>query len=479
MVAVVAVLALVVVAPAPAAGAHPPVPLCGGCTGGFEDAAADHGANATVQRSELALDFHANGTATGEATVRVDERAANRFQENASLLDAVARDAFVTPERSERSHWASDAVIQGVENVRASIDARTVTVRFALPDVARDGYGGVVYTDLFLRNSTVGGIDVEVDRATITGPEGSVLVRSPHGWGEDEIVLEPGSNAQYTSYGGYVAWSQSGGVGGDLGGELAAFASIWTAEASTELPAAAATAWVASVLAGALAGLLVLSGPTVGRVLGSLAADARWLAVGYALATVGCLAATVLGLLWLGEDWLALAFLGVAPGTTVAAGATAVLAVADGPPGRSAVTSRVPTVAFYALPVLGVLAVAAAVAAPGLASLAVASASVPLVGVLGLASARGVAPAAGVAATFALAPLAFAFPLLSPSMIGTPSPIAWVVVVAALGAPLFALGRRAGTTPREPPRGVAADTDEDVDAGLEDDRDADDSATAN
>jgi hypothetical protein len=439
VVAVVAVLALVVVAPAPAAGAHPPVPLCGGCTGGFEDAAADHGANATVQRSELALEFHANGTATGEATLRVDERAADRFHENASLLDAVARDAFVTPERSERSHWASDAVVQGVENVRASVDGRTVTVRFALSDVARDGYGGVVYTDLFVRNGTVGGIDLQVNEATVRGPDDHIVVRAPDGWGGDAMRFVATGGSRFLGYGGYVAWAPDAGTTS----YVSAAASIWTAEATTDVPRVLSASWIAGVLAGALAGLFAL---VAHRFDDAARSSPGRLAVGYVAAAVAALAVTYVALAWFGLGGLGMTVLAVVPGVVVAALVAGILAVVRGRVQRP--LARLPTPVLYALPVLAVGSFALAVAAPGTAALWAASTSVLVLGALGVATTRGNAPTVAVAMAFALAPVCLAFPTLSPSNVAPPLGLAWVLVVALVGVPLFALGRRRGRIER-------------------------------
>ncbi len=434
MVAALAVLALVV-APTLAVGAHPPVPLCGGCTGGFEDAAAAHDANATVQHSELDLRFHENGTATGEARLRVDERAADRFRENASLLDAIAHDAFVTPERSEGSHWASDAVVRDVERVRASVYARTVTVRFVHPDAARGGYGDVVYTDMFLRNGTVGGIELQVDRATVRGPDGYRIVRAPDGWGGDAINFEATDESWFLGYGGYVAWAPDAGAAS----YVSAAASIWTAEATTEVPNVLSTSWLAAVLAGALAGVLSL--------LSWRFDDADWaspgrLAVGYAATAVALLGGTYAALAWAGLGGLGMTLLAAVPGVVVAAVAAAALAVVDSNSGSP--LARLPTAALYALPVLAVGSFATAVAAPGTGVLWATAAGVVLVGTLGVATTRGTLPTIAVALALALAPVCLAFPSLSPANFAPPFGMGWVVLVTVLGVPLFALGRRTG-----------------------------------
>jgi hypothetical protein len=429
VVVVVAVLALLAM-PAPATGAHPPVPLCGGCTGGFEDAAADHDVNATVQSSDLDLHVHRNGTATGEARLRVDERAAARFRENATLLDAVARDAFVTPADSDRSRWADAAVIRDVERVRATVDDRTVTVRFAVVDVARRGYGDVVYTDLFRRNGTVGGIDLRVDSASVRGPEGHVIVRAPDGWGGDAIRFEATDGSQFVGYGGYVAWAPDGGAAS----YVRAAASIWTEEASTEGPRVLSVAWLAAVFSGALAGALALVSHRFD--------DADWaqpgrLAVGYGASAVALLAGTYAALAWASLGGLGMTLLAV-----VAAAATGALAVLDARGGPS--LARVPTLALDALAVLAVVAFAAAVATPRAAALWAAATSVPLVGALGVATTRGTRPTVAVALALALAPVCLAFPSLSPSNFAPPLGTLWVLVVALAGVPLFAYGRRTG-----------------------------------
>ena len=439
VVASVAALVGLAVAPAPSAGAHPPVPLCGGCTGGFEDAAADHGANATVQRSELALQFHANGTATGEATLRVNERAADRFRENGTLLSAVARDAFASPERSERSRWAGEAVVRDATSIDAVVEDRTVTVSFALPDVASEGYGGVVYTDLFRRNGTVGGIELQVDEATVRGPDGHGIVRAPAGWGGDAIRFVGTDGSTFLGYGGYVAWGPDAGVAGDV----SAAASIWTEEATTEVPNVLSTSWVAGVIAGALAGLFAL--------VANRFDDAEWsspgrLAVGYVAAAVASLAVTYVALAWFGLGGVGMTVLAVVPGVVVAALVAGALAVAGGPDQRA--LARTPTALLYCLPVLAVGSVALAVAAPGAAALWAASTSVLVVGALGVATTRGPRPTVAVAFAFAVAPICVAFPALSPSNFAAPLGFAWVLAVALVGTPLFALGRRRGRIER-------------------------------
>lgn len=439
VVVAVAVLLGLAFAPASSTGAHPPVPLCGGCTGGFEGAADAHGVDVTVSHSELVLQVHANGTATGVASVRVNERAADRFHENATLLSAVARDAFVSPERSERSRWAGEAVVRDATSVDAAIDGRTVVVSFALPDVASEGYGGVVYTDLFRRNGTVGGIDLHVDRATVTGPDDGVLVRAPDDWGGDPIVLESSGDSRFVGYGGYVAWAPDGGVVA----RLATATSIWAAEAGTEFPRVAAISWVAAVLAAGLGGLLALAPVRIGE---GFRASPLQLAVGYGLGTVASVAAAAASFAWLGSGWLGFTFLALAPGAVVAASAAALLAVVDAPPGRT--LSRVPTGALYALPVLGALSLAVAVAAPGTGALWAASASVVLVGALGVATARGTPATVAVVLALAVTPICLAFPALSPSTVGSPSVLAWTVLVVLAGVPLFAIGRRTAREPR-------------------------------
>ena len=426
-------LAAAAVVPHATAGAHPPVPLCGGCTGGFEDAAAAHDTTVRVEYSEVELDVHENATVTGEATLRVNERAAERFRENDSLLDAVAVDAFVSPSASERSRWAGDAVVRDVEDVDASITDRRVTVSFVVPDGAREGVGGVVYTELLRQNATVGGIELQVDRATVTGPADAVLVRAPGDWGGDGIVFQRTDESRFLGYGGYLAWASDGGPVG----QAAATASIWLTEARTEYPRVLGVSGIPAVLAGAIAGVLALAGDGVA---GRLWTTPSRIAVGYGAATVGLLAGTFLALAWLEAGWLGTTALAVAPGVVVAGGVAAVLAVVDDDPGDA--LGRVPTSALYGLPVFGVVAAVVAVAAPGTVALVTASASVGLVGALGVATTRGPLATAAVVVAIALAPVCLVFPALSPSNFPSPRPSAWIVLVVVAGLPLFALGRR-------------------------------------
>lgn len=416
----------------PPAGAHPPPePFCGACTEGFEDAADHHGTFASVSESELDLRVHENATVTGVARMRVNVLAADRFRENESLLDAVARDAFAG---AERDGYAGHSPVRNVQNIEASLDGRTVRVAFEMPDAATAGVGDVVYTDL-LRGDGTGGIRFAVDAVRFDGPDGTTVSRVPGGGSTDgSTAFWRASEDEYLADEGYVAWSDGG-----VGGVVATTTSIWFDEAATTYPRVTVASALAVGLAAALCGLLVLVGPRLESVL---AQPLNWLVVAYAaMAPVAFVTAIVLFVLRI-SDILALATLALAPGAVAVTVSLGVLALRTTHSRRA--LGRLPTGAMVALPLVLGLALVAGVASPLTVAILTAAGALPIVGVLGVASVRGRRPTIATSVAFALIPVCVTFASDAATPFGEPAVVAWVLLVVLAGVPLFALGRRSG-----------------------------------
>ncbi|MFB6121998.1 MAG: hypothetical protein ABEJ78_00875 [Haloferacaceae archaeon] len=158
-------LLVVLLATSAVATASPrPTPVCGPCDRPFVSAARSHGVDVEVERSTAHVRVHENGSASWTVENRVDADAARRFRDDPALLDDVATDSLAARE---------------AEAVRASVDGRTVTMRYRTPDFARDAPGNVLLVTAFrdddgLRVYT----GLGADRLTLVAPEGRVVDRA-------------------------------------------------------------------------------------------------------------------------------------------------------------------------------------------------------------------------------------------------------------------------------------------------------------
>lgn len=441
---VAATVAGLVLAPvSPAAGHPPPRPLCEPCNEGFELAADDHGAYVVVQHSAVTFQAHANETLTGVAHVEVDSIAATDFRENGSLLDEIATTAFEQPdEDGGRDHDP----LQGASVNDVHLDGDTVVVRFVVPDAAHRGLGDVVYTDL-LRSGGQGGLSLHSNVTRLVGPDGTTVTRVPGGGSISATVASwHESENHHLADEGYVAWSDGG-----VRGVLATETTIWLDEAAVEYPSLLESGGPGVVVASGVVAVLVgarrrFETPSVRSV--------RALAGTYAVVAVASLVlAVVVG--FQGAFWLSVAFLAVVPATVVPAVLATAVAVgsrvsgdtSDGAVGFDAVDDLigvVPTGALSGLPVLAVLGLVLVVATPVNVALWGVGSGVLLVGALGLATTRGRGPTVAVAGTFAIAPACIAPSLTAPASVNAYAVVAWVLLVALAGIPLFAVARTRG-----------------------------------
>lgn len=159
-----------------------PDPVCGACGSSFEHAAEERGLAVNVPHSTATVRVHENGSATWIVTNRVNQSAADRFAEDAGLLDAVARGAAT-------EGWGLPHVYDGGE-VRfqsVAIDDRTIRIRFRDPD-AGERRLGVLVVDYLHSEGIRGGWILNADRFTIVGPDGTVVVNDPRATIDDEYA---------------------------------------------------------------------------------------------------------------------------------------------------------------------------------------------------------------------------------------------------------------------------------------------------
>jgi hypothetical protein len=184
----------------PTVASPQPDPVCGACGSSFEHAAAERGLAANVTHSTATVRVHGNGSATWIVTDRVNRSAADRLTEDTDLLEGIARDAAT-------DGWGLPHVYEEGE-IRfrsASIDGRTVEIRFRDPD-AGERRLGLLVVDYFHSEGIRGGWIRNADRFTVAGPDGTVVVNDPRATIDDEYA-SPGEVPEID--GGNATWHGS------------------------------------------------------------------------------------------------------------------------------------------------------------------------------------------------------------------------------------------------------------------------------
>lgn len=175
VVAIVAILVLVPVLTASAVGptvaAPPPEELCGVCGPALEGEASEVGVALTVEHSSATIDVVEGGTGHWHARVRLDDAAATRVAQNATLREHVVRETY--------AHGRT--VVDEPRDLQTSVENDTLVVDFDLPNVAHESVGGAVLVDLLDYRTRRAGIRVVADELRIRGPEGTAVTRSPPG----------------------------------------------------------------------------------------------------------------------------------------------------------------------------------------------------------------------------------------------------------------------------------------------------------
>ncbi|SFR93602.1 hypothetical protein SAMN05216559_1331 [Halomicrobium zhouii] len=421
LLAVAALLALPLVAPATSA-APPPEDVCGVCGHEFEQTAADLGANVTVVESELDVRVAEAGSSRWTARVWVDERGAEHFAANRTLLEQTV----------ERTYESGYTVVDNPRNLSVTLDERLVVVTFTVDDAAQRYPGGVVVFDAVASDSADGNPRLVADEVTVRGPPSTVVTHAPSGassegnrsvWTAGETVLVRDSVVAFAPDGGVASQTATAAVIRWHGLEAAA-------------PGLLEFALVPAGLLALVATGLLLAGRHLQAALGDPNRVTRALAVGaglYAVVAVGggvvdadfAFVLAVVGVLLVPQVFLTAAVLlaagrtnGVSPpigersaGVTVAAW-TLVLVL--GAPFSNVLALLASPLVFLPFGVLAGADHPGRLAFPAVVVLGTAAAALPFVDQVGLL-------------------------LVSPEMLA-----GHAIVTAALGVPLFTLGRRFG-----------------------------------
>lgn len=137
---------------APSLASSPPEPICTRCGDSFEETAAHHDVDLTVERSVATVRVHPNGNATWTVENRVDEAGAERLRGNPALLDELTG-----------------------RNVEADVaaDRPVVTLRYERSGFARRTLGGaLVVTEFHPDWSRANYESLGADRLVVTAPDG-------------------------------------------------------------------------------------------------------------------------------------------------------------------------------------------------------------------------------------------------------------------------------------------------------------------
>jgi len=162
-----------------------PENVCGACSDAFEDVASEQGVPVNVTHSTATVSLHENGSATWVVTNRVNGSAADRFAESPAVLHRVARAA------ATEGYGLPDGRKVSSDSVAASVDGRTITLRFRERDASERRLGLAVARTLH-RDGVMGGWLLNADRFTVVGPPGTVLVNEPNdGLDGDEPAAVP------------------------------------------------------------------------------------------------------------------------------------------------------------------------------------------------------------------------------------------------------------------------------------------------
>lgn len=279
LVTVVAVVALLTVAPASLA-APPPAGICGVCGSAFEQSAERAGVNATVSESDLTVQVTADGDSHWTAHATLSREAADRFAANQTLLEYVVT----------RTYASSRSVVDEPQNLTVTLNDRIVTTTFTVENVAHRHTGNVLLFDIFAQAPPNGDAYIDADRLTVRGPPGMAVTHAPASgnvtgprvvWtSADNRMGSPKINRK-----SYIAFAPDDGIVAQIASDVAIRGAL-LGTIGTELRN---YALIPALFSGLLALGLLFVGRRLPTGLASSRTVIRWLAVGavlYAALTV-------------------------------------------------------------------------------------------------------------------------------------------------------------------------------------------------
>ncbi|WP_222919653.1 hypothetical protein [Natrinema sp. SYSU A 869] len=161
-VVIIVLCSLGVVGVTAVAGAPPPEQLCGVC-----GPSTANDAEITGATGQGTLDIYVDetGNSRWHTRVPVNESAAERYQANATALEAAVDDAWA------RSH-AADGDVRAVES---TLENQTVVVNYTVADVAKRGVGDTWLLVYFMTGTSTTRYEVVAERVTIHTPDGTAI----------------------------------------------------------------------------------------------------------------------------------------------------------------------------------------------------------------------------------------------------------------------------------------------------------------
>ncbi|UVE50029.1 hypothetical protein KU306_14120 [Haloferax larsenii] len=172
----------------PTTASRPPVPVCGVCSGPFENVAADAGVDLTIESSDLHIRVDESGTGHWTARMRINDDAAATFRDDPVLLDTVVRQVYE----------GDGYFVAEPHDLTARMDGDTAVVTFDVPDMAHRSVGNTLLVDYFNAEGHTRWVSLDTDRLTVSGPAGTVLVNDP-----PEASTEDGNATWSTENGDY------------------------------------------------------------------------------------------------------------------------------------------------------------------------------------------------------------------------------------------------------------------------------------
>ena len=145
---------------------------CSVCGFDFEKSAEDHGADVSIEESELHIYLHEDGSAHWEAQATLEGDGVDELRSNVSMREDVVNEAFERNDGPEPDE---------LRNLSIEMEGDTLVVGFDDPELAEPRAGDILLVDRFVDYE--GGLgqsySVRADRAVLHPPDGWAAVNDP------------------------------------------------------------------------------------------------------------------------------------------------------------------------------------------------------------------------------------------------------------------------------------------------------------
>lgn len=168
---VVVLAAVAALAAGSASAAPPPEELCGVCGDGLPSVAQEAGVPLSVERAALTVTVRQNGSSHWHARVRIDAESAEVLAGDDARRERIVR----------RTYSDGRTVVDAPRGLATRVENDTLVVDFDVPGVARPGPEGTYLVTFLERTGRQSAIELDADRVTMRGPEGTVVTRGVPG----------------------------------------------------------------------------------------------------------------------------------------------------------------------------------------------------------------------------------------------------------------------------------------------------------